>query len=113
MITNEELGRRIRLARESAKLTQAELGKKWLDKSHAAISDIERGATRISATALSKLATLLDISMDFFYEENDSKSKGAAYFLRGGRSEDGTITSGSKAVNDFIKHLKSKKESNS
>ncbi len=74
----QEIGRQIRKAREATGLTQAELGKLWGQRSHAVISDIERGKVRVAADELTALARILhtDISMLLGLEETTS----ARYF---------------------------------
>ena len=65
MTTNEEVGRRIRQAREEMGLTQAELARLLTPpRSHAAISDIERGRTRLDIEGLSMIAQLLNKTLE-------------------------------------------------
>ena len=67
MITNEEVGRRIRQAREEKGLLQSDLGRLLSrPRSHAAVSDIERGKTRLDLEELSEIARLLGKPLDFF-----------------------------------------------
>lgn len=64
MPTYEEIGRRIRRAREAKGLLQADLGRRMArPRSHSAISDIERGKTRLDVEELTELARLLDTQL--------------------------------------------------
>lgn len=62
--TYKAFGERVRDARKAAGVTQAQLGR-WLEKhrSYAAISDIERGKTRLDVDEIAEIATLLGISV--------------------------------------------------
>lgn len=108
MATSEEIGRRIRRAREDIGLTQGDLGRMWgTGKSHAAISDIERGTTRVTASGLAELAKILGKSVAYFYGEQPS-----AQYFRGGRDETGAIVDGSSAEDfkSFLRRRKSERE---
>lgn len=61
------IGRRIREAREAKGWTQQQLGQRY-GTSHAAISDIERGVTKIGITELQRLASLLEKDLTFFLQ---------------------------------------------
>lgn len=66
-----EIGRRIREAREAARLSQQDLGRRLSPaRSHAAISDMERGVTRPSAQDIAQLAEILGVNVLFFYGES-------------------------------------------
>ena len=69
MPTYVEIGRRIRQARTEKALMQADLGR-LLSKprSHAAISDIERGRTKLNLDELAEIAELLDKPLSFLTE---------------------------------------------
>ena len=85
MTTSSELGQRIRLAREQAKLSQEELGK-LLDppRSHAAISDMERGVSRVGATDIAQLSRILGKRAAFFYGDEATPARPpSALFARG------------------------------
>lgn len=56
------LGRQIKAARKGAGVKQSELSKR-LGNSHAAVSDIERGRTRIDLALLSMIAAELGVSV--------------------------------------------------
>lgn len=75
MITNEEIGRRIRQAREGLGLSQADLGRLLgRQRSHVAISDIERGKTKLDVEELSEFAVLLKQELVYFYEARPAPS---------------------------------------
>ena len=57
-MTEREVGRRIRDARQAAEMTQGQLGR-LMGVTHAAISDIERGKTRLTLELLEQLAVHL------------------------------------------------------
>lgn len=105
MASKEDIGRRIRQAREEAGMTQAQLGKAWGGRSHAAVSDIERGATGVTASGLAELALILGKSVGSFYGE-----RATAEFFRGGRDEAGTIVA-SNSMEDFKKFVRQKRDS--
>jgi transcriptional regulator with XRE-family HTH domain len=104
MATTEEIGKRVREAREEMGMTQGDLGRRWGGRSHAAVSDIERGTTRLTASGLAELAQILNKPVTFFYGEKTS-----AQYLRGGRDEDGAISS-RPGAEDFRKFLLQKKK---
>lgn len=69
MLTSEEVGRRIREAREDLGLSQADLGRLMTrPRTHAAVSDIERGKTKLGVEEISELAMLLHKDLSYFYE---------------------------------------------
>src|SRR5688572_5395992 len=83
MPTREEVGSRIREAREELGLSQAELGRLLTrPRSYAAISDIERGKTRLDVEELEELAVLLQKELAYFYE---SRSAPSVVYRRGDR----------------------------
>lgn len=84
-------------------MTQAELARHWGGRTHAAVSDIERGMTRLTASGLAELAQILGKPVTFFYGQ-----KASVQYLRGGREEDGTI-SARPGAEDFRKFLLEKK----
>lgn len=59
----EEIGQRIKDLRTKQNISQEALGK-FLGKSHAAISDIERGKTELSVSDLSLIANFLKVDID-------------------------------------------------
>ena len=73
---NIELGMRLQLVREQRGYTQEKLAE-LLDVGVQHISNIERGVTGISLTALSRVCGILEISSDFllFGENKQTKEK--------------------------------------
>ena len=63
-----ELGKRIRLRRVEQKISQAELGDK-LGVSFQQVQKYEKGVNRVSAAMMVSLAEILDVDMDYFYDE--------------------------------------------
>lgn len=69
MVTHQEVGRRIRQAREALGLSQADLSSRLTPpRTRAAVSDIERGQTKLDVEDLSELARLLDKDLAYFYD---------------------------------------------
>ena len=106
MSSKKEIGSRIQRARKEAALTQGELGRLWGGKSHAAVSDVERGETSVTASSLAELAKILEKPVTYFYGEKPS-----AQYFRGGRDETGAVVDG-KATADFMRFLRERKEPN-
>jgi transcriptional regulator with XRE-family HTH domain len=70
MVTHEVVGRRIKEAREALGLSQAALGRLLMPpRTHAAVSDIERGKTRLDVEDLAQLAAILNRDLSYFYGE--------------------------------------------
>lgn len=65
--TREEIGQKIKSARMKANISQGDLGK-VLGKSHAAVSDIERGKTELSVSDLQKIASTLGLPLTHFID---------------------------------------------
>lgn len=73
MSTNADVGRRVRQAREELGLSQGALGRLMSpSRTHAAVSDIERGKTHLDVEDLSALAALLQKELAYFYEEGSA-----------------------------------------
>jgi transcriptional regulator with XRE-family HTH domain len=71
MTTFEDIGRRVRLARQEMGLLQADLGRMLEQpRSHAAISDIERGRRKLDMSELDALAKVLQKPLSYFTEPN-------------------------------------------
>lgn len=68
MNNKKEIGNRIRELRKSKNISQQELGK-VLDKSHAAISDIELGKTELSVSDLTSISSFLGVSVSSLIDE--------------------------------------------
>ena len=62
------MGRRLRLARHAAGLSQTQIGTA-LGISYQQIQKYERGADRIAAVRLLRMAALLKVPVTFFYED--------------------------------------------
>jgi transcriptional regulator with XRE-family HTH domain len=75
MANREEIGRRIRQARDEIGLSQTELGRLLSRRrSHAAISDLERGNVRVDAEELAELARILNKSVAYFHGTEPEQS---------------------------------------
>lgn len=89
MATYKEVGRRVRQARTELGLMQADLGRMLArQRSHAAISDIERGKTKLDLEELAELARVLHKPLDFFTVLGPNPAPSAGVVYR--RSERGT-----------------------
>jgi Zn-dependent peptidase ImmA (M78 family)/transcriptional regulator with XRE-family HTH domain len=69
MVTQEELGRRLRRSRERAGITQGEAGR-TLDLDDTAVAKIERGKRGVGALELKSLAALYRTSMEDLLEDS-------------------------------------------
>lgn len=67
MLTKAEIGAKIRHLRQKTNKSQGELGKA-LGKSHAAVSDIERGITELTLKDLYAIAHFFDVPVNEFLE---------------------------------------------
>jgi len=84
MVSREEVGQRIRRAREQLNLSQAEFGRLLSpSRTHAAVSDMERGKTKLDVEELSALAMLLQKDLSYFFEEEQTTP--SILYRRGGR----------------------------
>lgn len=69
MLTTVEVGRRIKVARQDRGLSQAQLGQLLSRKrTHAAISDIERGKTNLGVEELAEFASILGTTLTSLLE---------------------------------------------
>ena len=66
----ELLGKRIREARERLGLSQEEFGAK-ISRTQFAVSEYENGKRRIYAHDLPKIARVLRVSINYFFDETD------------------------------------------
>lgn len=74
MTTREEIGRLIRQAREELGLSQTELGRMMSrQRTHAAVSDLERGNVRLDVEELAELSRLLQKDLQYFYEGGSAR----------------------------------------
>lgn len=63
-----EIGKRIRMYRRQSGLSQAEVGRRLAKpRSHAAVSDIERGKTRMTVALLREMALVLSVQPDHLW----------------------------------------------
>lgn len=107
MPTYEEIGRRIREARIEQGLMQADLGRLLSrPRSHAAISDIERGRTKLNLDELAEVAALLDKSLSYITQipTQEEVTQEITYYRR----DQGELTESQKqrttaAIEDFKK----------
>jgi transcriptional regulator with XRE-family HTH domain len=67
--TNQQIVKRIKEARTALKMTQQDVANR-LNKTAAAVSDLERGKVQISAGDLSELADLFNKPIEYFYGED-------------------------------------------
>jgi transcriptional regulator with XRE-family HTH domain len=74
------VGRRVRLARELARLTQVEVGGR-LDMSFQVVQKYEQGEIRVSASRLYQLSRLLAVPVEFFFDGLGDGEAGPAYAL--------------------------------
>ena len=72
MMSKEELGGRLRLARERAEITQGEAGQA-LNLDDTAVAKIEHGRRRLGALELKRLASLYRTSVEGLLEDNPSE----------------------------------------
>lgn len=70
-----EVGRRIKLQRLAAGLSQTELGDK-VGVSFQQIQKYEQGHTRVGASRLTAIATVLGVHVGSFFEGDDKSSRG-------------------------------------
>lgn len=73
MFDKELLLRRLRQAREEAKLTHEEVAKALGYSSSSTIGNYEAGRREISAKDLISMAKLYDVSLSWLYGQNDEK----------------------------------------
>ncbi len=72
------VGSRVRLRRMILGLSQEALGKS-LGLTFQQVQKYEKGVNRVGASRLLELARLLDVPIQFFYDEYDAKIGGASY----------------------------------
>jgi len=101
--TSEDLGKKIREAREEAGLSQQELGAKLNPpRSHAAVSDMERGVTRVGATDVAQIARIIGRPTSYFYGEEEPHRSTSGLHARGD-PQPADIDSFRKRVDDLLK----------
>ena len=112
-LSKEDLGRKIRELRSKNNKSQEELGV-FLHKSHAAVSDIERGKTELSFSDLNKIAEFFDVPAEtLLYSQQSQTPYYAGTFYqhrvdRGMKSEDKEKMQ--KAREEFIKKAREQSE---
>ena len=102
-----QIGAKIKALRVQKGVSQEELGKA-LSRSHAAISDIERGKTELSVKDLYQIANFFDVSITFFLEENRPTTASAVHHERDAKDmtpEEKVMAD--KVGMDFIKYARS------
>ena len=71
-LADQEIGLRLRLKRESMKITQQKLGE-MIGVTFQQIQKYEKGANRISAATLNEISTSLDTPINYFFDNlNDN-----------------------------------------
>ena len=68
LVDMQQLGRRLREARERRGLSQYEFAD-LISRDQRSVSEYERGKRKIAATDLAVLAQVLDVPLSYFYEE--------------------------------------------
>lgn len=94
------IGRRIREAREDLGWTQQQLGKQY-GCSHAAISDIERGVTKLGVADIRRLAEILGKDFAFFVQAPSSFQL---------RHDSGLAGTQHKLRDDFLRYVRSQSD---
>ena len=80
MVTQEEVGRRVKRAREELGWSQRELGQRLKrPRTYAAVSDIERGKTQLSIEELGNIAALLGKDLSYFVAANSTPTTAVVY----------------------------------
>jgi len=96
-----ELGTKIKQARDEIGLSQEKLGR-LMNRSHAAISDIERGKTKLSISDLTQIARFLGKDISYFLESMPS-----AIYRRGQQTEsESTKQELRSAIEDFRRYAR-------
>ena len=95
-VNTEEIGRRIRSARQELGISQTELGQLLTrQRTHAAVSDIERGRTKLGVEELAEFARLLGKTLaDFVGSESPAtvyRRSTAANSAEGRKASDQSI----------------------
>lgn len=113
--SKQELGARIRDLRVKNDISQEELGK-VLQKSHAAISDIERGKTEVSVNDLSLIAQRFNTSVGEILSSPVQASSGNLPYLSLSRADrnmsDNDRMRMKKAREEFMRKAREASEEN-
>lgn len=102
MATREEIGRRVRKAREEQGLSQSDLGRSLSRRrTHVAISDLELGKVKVDAEELAEIAFLLQKDISYFYTGATAslpvKLSGSVIYRRG----DGSLSDWERQQTDL------------
>ena len=111
MINDKIIGQRIRELREKKGISQQELGK-VLDRTHAAVSDIERGKTKLAVTDLSVIANYFGVSANVIIQEEPVKSPAFTQYRDSKDMTPGELEKANKIAQDFIKFARELAEKN-
>lgn len=113
MITFEIIGERIKLKRESLKLSQKELvillSKVGLNLSRETISKIENGIRATNALEIRAISEVLNISTEELMQENEEKDLVNLFRSRGDKLSENAINE-LEDIQDFIKGLIAQKK---
>lgn len=108
MITFEIIGERIKVRRESIKLSQKELSelltKAGLNLSRETISKIESGSRATNALEIKAIAEVLNITTEELMQEDEEKDLVSLFRSRGDKLSENAISE-LEELQDFIKGL--------
>jgi len=76
-VRNNRIGRAVRARRTILGMSQLDLGAK-IGVTFQQMQKYERGLNRVSAATLEKLASIMGVSVGFFYEEVQGEQKGSS-----------------------------------
>lgn len=105
MINDIIIGRRIRELRGKKGMSQEKLGR-VLDRSHAAVSDIERGKTKLTVTDLSIIANYFGVSSNDIMREEPVKSPTFTQYRDSKDMTPEELEKANKVAQDFIKYAR-------
>lgn len=100
-MTKEELGVKIRAIRTQRNISQEALGK-VLNRTHAAVSDIERGKTDLSVSDLYIIANFFGVPVTEFLEEQKSSGQSFVQYRDAKDITPKEKAAADKVANDFI-----------
>ena len=113
MITFEIIGERIRLKRESLRMSQKDLSdtlvKSGLNISRETISKIENGSRATNALELKAIGEILSITSEELMQENEEKDLVSLFRSRGDQLSSDEVTE-LYEIQDFIKGLIAQKK---
>lgn len=105
MINDIIIGKRIRELREKKGISQEELGK-VLERTHAAVSDIERGKTKLTVTDLLVIANYFGVSSNDVMREEPVKSPAFTQYRDSKDMTPEELEKANKVAQDFIKYAR-------